>query len=159
MNRRSFLAVVASAGAAVGLRPAPAAGESPVSLPLAPRVLTLEGTDVASAANTVRALHRGIFEEALGARFTVAGSGARRLELIDVHDESTSAGVEQFTAMFCDPDGHDEVLGEGLASLSHPRFGELTLFLQPASDDPRGACYRASVCVLSDHVHASMRRE
>ena len=159
MNRRSFLTAVASAGAAVGLRPAPVVGASPVLSSAVVPSTTAEGTVTALAGNPARALHRGFFETALRARFTVAGSVPRRLELIDIRDESTTAGVEQFTVMFRDADEHDEMVGEGLSSLSHPRFGELTLFLQPAPDDPRGACYRASVCVLSEDVHASKRQE
>ena len=146
MNRRFFLSRVAAAGVATGLVPAAVTGDATAatasgSIP--------PGVMPAAAIPGARVLSRTLFADALNARFAVDGDEARRLELVDLEDAAPAKGLEQFSVVFRELSAPPRALAAGIRELSHPAFGRIDLYLEPAADDVRGLCYHATVCLLS----------
>ena len=147
MNRRLFLSSVAAAGAAVGLGPVSRA--EPMALASTKSTELASGAPLTGAAASALVLSRRLFADTLQERFTVSSDTSRHLELVELHDGPTAAGLDQFSLVFRDVDESTRTLRAGMHTLSHSTHGELNLYLEPAADDARGVCYRASLCLLS----------
>ena|SRR5581483_1581949 len=80
---------------------------------------------------TLDELNCHVFANCLHERFTLIAPGGETcpLELVEVVEKATVPGIEQFSVMFCETEGHRA--GQGVYPLEHERLGRIELFLVP----------------------------
>ena len=91
------------------------------------------------------------FQAAVNTEFSLSVQGGTRpipLRLTEVTVRDSSAGFEQFAALFEGPP--EPLLPQGTYAISHPSFGEIPLFIVPVARSSSSVSYE--VCVVRRRV-------